>query len=326
MTPIHQLDPNQPTGHIYRGGSRIAAFRGTDTGDDLPEDWVASTVELFGVSGVGRSRLGDGSELADRIAKDPESWLGPDHVKRWGTNPALLVKLLDAGERLPVHVHPDDAFASELLQSAFGKTEAWVALGPVTARMGFVRDISEEELADWVRRQDHWAMLDALHHVELAPGDSVVVPAGTVHALDAGSFIVELQQPTDFSILLEWETFGLDGTVDGHLGLGREVALRAVDRSATADVSALIQRAGHEDALAPAADGFFRATWHHAGGRIAQGYGVVVITEGEGTLTGPTSEPIEVKAGQTLVVPWSAGELALGGSVTALVCRPPAAR
>ena len=49
-------------------------------------------------------------------------------MARFGTSTGLLVKLLDAAERLPVHAHPDRAFAREAFDSPFGKTEAWIVL------------------------------------------------------------------------------------------------------------------------------------------------------------------------------------------------------
>src|SRR5206468_3373772 len=61
--------------------------------------------------------------------------------------------------------------------------------------------------------------------------DSVLVPAGMPHAVGAGIFLIELQEPTDFSMLMEWRGFELDGRAEGHLGLGFDVALSCVDRS-----------------------------------------------------------------------------------------------
>ena len=75
-------------------------------------------------------------------------------------------------------------------------------------------------------------MLDLLEPVTVHPGDGVFVPASTPHCIDADLFLVELQEPTDFSILLEWRGFDIDGRADGHLGLGFDVALDAVRRDA----------------------------------------------------------------------------------------------
>src|SRR5439155_22539568 len=105
------LGPN-PIHGFYRGGAAIARFRGVPLDDDhAPEDWVGSTTAVFGEDTLGLSVLGDGSLLRDAVAADPEAFLGPEHVARYGADTMLLVKLLDAGERLPVHYHPADAFA-----------------------------------------------------------------------------------------------------------------------------------------------------------------------------------------------------------------------
>jgi mannose-6-phosphate isomerase len=100
------LPPNQPRRH-YRGGEAIAAFRGVGpSGGDVPEDWVGSTTTFFGEHDRGLTRLDGGSLLRDAIAADPVSFLGADHERAFGAQPELLVKLLHAGQRLPVHVHP----------------------------------------------------------------------------------------------------------------------------------------------------------------------------------------------------------------------------
>ena len=119
-----RLPPNQ-LHRFYRGGARIAGLRGSSHSDErAPEDWVGSVTTTFGSSEQGLSRLEDGRILAAAVAEDPESFLGPGR----GADPALLVKLLDAGERLPVHFHPDRGFARERLGSPYGKSEAWIVV------------------------------------------------------------------------------------------------------------------------------------------------------------------------------------------------------
>ncbi len=51
---------------------------------------------------------------------------------------------------------------------------------------------------------------------------------GWSHAIESGIFVLELQEPTDLSILLEWDGFAVDGDKDGHLNLGFDVALDAL--------------------------------------------------------------------------------------------------
>jgi len=72
-------------------------------------------------------------------------------------------------------------------------------------------------------------MLAATNRVPVSAGDTVLCPAGTPHAIGAGVLIVELQEPTDLSVLLEWRGFPL-GPDDAALGLPMEEALACVTR------------------------------------------------------------------------------------------------
>jgi mannose-6-phosphate isomerase len=134
---------------------------------------------------------------------------------------------------------------------------------------------------------------------------------------------VEVQEPTDFSVLLEWRGFEIDGSTAGHLGLGFDVALDALDRSEWSPerVATLVSRS---DRLAPAADGYFRAERLHGGATLDPGYSVVVVLHGSGALSGGGQTVHSITAGQTWVTPFSAGELELTGRVEVVRCRPPA--
>src|SRR4029453_7065552 len=201
----------------------------------LPEEWVGAATAAFGSDGEGLTHLEAGRTLREAIHSDPEGFLGRRHAEAYGGDPALLVKLLHAGERLPVHCPPDRDFARHPLGCPWGKTEAWVILGsdapdPVV-HLGFREDMGSGRLAELVEAQRVEALLTALNAVPVAAGDTVLVPAGMPHAIGRGVLLVELQEPTDFSVLLEWEGFAIDGRADGHLGLGFDVALACVDRA-----------------------------------------------------------------------------------------------
>ncbi len=161
--------------------------------------------------------------LKDAVNADPSGWLGEKHVQRFGVSTEVLVKLLDPDQRLPVHYHPDQKFAKDKLHLNHGKTEAWIILeAPAGARvgLGFKKQMDKSEIAQLVKAHNSEALLDSLVFKEVKPGDAVFVPAGVAHAIEAGIFVLELQEPTDLSILLEWDGFAVDGDKDGHLNLG----------------------------------------------------------------------------------------------------------
>jgi mannose-6-phosphate isomerase len=330
MNHIIRLTHNQPNGKFYRGGAKIRAFRGdASAGDRVPEDWVGSTTTLFAEDTVGLSMLPDGRMLRDAVTADPVRWLGADHVARYGADTMLLVKLLDAGERLPVHCHPSREFAHAHLQKQHGKAEAWCVLDGGQVRLGFHREVSREELVGWVATQDTEAMLAAMHLIDVLPGDSVFVPAGLPHALGEGVFVVEVQEPEDMSILLEWKGFQVDGPRDGNLGLGIDTVLDAVDRRGwqAEEIAGLVVRAGHRSGtLAAASSAFFRAERLTVTDRteLDAGFSVIIVLEGTGRLSCPDDE-LQVRAGDTVLVPFAAGDLVLNGRLTLIRCRPPAA-
>ncbi|MGO9658990.1 MAG: class I mannose-6-phosphate isomerase [Acidimicrobiales bacterium] len=337
MRPI-ELGPNQPR-QFYLGGQAIAELRGVGEGDGFrPEDWVGSATPRFGMEEDGLSSLPDGRYLRDALEADPDGWLGPEHVKYFGASPALLVKLLDAGQRLPVHLHPDRSFAYRHLGSRHGKTESWVVLGargadPVVY-LGWSRDVETAELLRWVSDQDTTAMLGQLHKLEVKPGDAVLVPAGTPHAIGEGVFAVELQEPTDFSIMIEFKGFDLD-PAGGELGLGREVALSCLRKKAfsAGDIDGL-RRHGKvnsgteggsvQDVMPGAADPYFRAQRVFGGDAVslAASFAVVVVLSGQGSLEGD-GWTVPVKRGNTFVVPFAAGAVGVTGGVELLRCLPP---
>lgn len=315
MRPI-ELPPNLQH-HFYAGGPRIAALRGLEIdADRTPEEWIGAVSAMFGQPERGLSRLADGTLLRDAVAADPAAYLGPEHLARYGVDPGLLVKLLDAGQRLPVHFHPGRAFAREALDSARGKTEAWIILEAdhgATVHLGWSRAVEREEVREWMRAQDAAAMLAAMHELPVSAGDAIFVPAGTAHAIGAGILLVELQEPTDFSILLEWEGFQLTEE-QAHLGLGWDRALEALDRGPGGEPE---QSAG----LPAAADPYFRAECPTAGMALDPGFSILVGLAGSGTLATEGGD-VPFGRGSAVLVPYAAGAGELRGDVSAIRCRP----
>jgi mannose-6-phosphate isomerase len=329
------LGANTPQ-RFYRGGERILAFRGLPTPADFdgrrPEDWLGSTTRLFAEGGDGLSVLPDGQVLADVLAVEPQAWLGQEHVVRHGADPGLLVKLLDAAERLPVHSHPDRDFATRHLGCAHGKTEAWLVVEAQPGAqvwLGFRRQLAGGELAQAVAAQDD-GLLALLNPLEVTRGDAVLVPAGQPHAIGPGVMVVELQEPTDFSVMLEHQRFGLDPD-HAWLGLGPDLALQSVATAplTDAELDALRtrwdDRPGLAEALPAQAAPYFTAQVADASGgpvRLDAGFAVLVAVAGEGSLVPDSGAPLAIASGQVLLVPYAAGRLVVEGPVTVLRCSP----
>jgi mannose-6-phosphate isomerase len=327
------LPPNQ-LHRFYKGGARIAALRSSGVDDPYaPEEWIASMASPFGEPGVGLGVLPNGTSLPDAIAADPEGFLGREHVERFGADVAVLIKLLDSGERLPVHFHPNDDFARAHLGSRYGKTEAWIILE--TARdaavhVGWREPVDLDQVKKWVDAQDASGMLAALHRLPVSPGATLFVPAGTPHAIGEGILLAELQQPTDFSVLMEWEGLAIDGPAVGHLGLGFDLALDALDLSAwtqddiARNTSGRGRDASGTERLFPSgADLFFRAERIRPDSTPLEAeFSVLLVAEGVVTVAGD-GWSVDAARGEAWLVPFGAGECTLEGDGLVIRCLPP---
>ena len=135
-----------------------------------------------------------------------------DALAAWGqTAPDILVKLIDARDKLSLQVHPDDAYAQAHHQSP-GKTEMWYVLDAepgASLICGFEREMTTEQFAAHIA---NGTADKAVAHFPVKAGDVFFIPAGTVHAIGAGILIAEVQQNSDITYRVwDWGRVGADG-------------------------------------------------------------------------------------------------------------------
>lgn len=122
----------------------------------------------------------------------------------------ILIKLLDARERLSVQVHPP-LHMSEALGGE-PKTEMWYfadALPGANIYAGLKRGVTREEFERLLREG---RVEEALHVIPVESGDSIFIPSGRLHAIGQGNVIVEVQQNSDTTYrVFDWNRSGLDG-------------------------------------------------------------------------------------------------------------------
>ena len=122
----------------------------------------------------------------------------------------LLVKLLDARERLSVQVHPPQHLAAAL--GGEPKTEVWYFLDALPgARIyaGLKNGVTREEFESALRTG---GVERTLHEIPVATGESIFIPSGRLHAIGEGNVIVEVQQNSDTTYrVFDWNRMGLDG-------------------------------------------------------------------------------------------------------------------
>ncbi|MDT8715677.1 class I mannose-6-phosphate isomerase [Clostridium sp. 19966] len=174
------------------GGRELAKF-----GKDLPEGIVAESWEISGhPDGEGIVANGEykGISLTALIKKLGRDLVGYKLEEKDVEKFPLLIKLIDANDRLSVQVHPEDEYAQVHENGEYGKNEMWYiveakegakivyGVKPGTTRESFAKAVKEDRIED------------CLNYIEVKTGDAVNIPAGLVHAIGAGILIAEIQQ------------------------------------------------------------------------------------------------------------------------------------
>lgn len=163
----------------------------------LAESWECST-HSDGISIV-KSGIFAGKNLKDVLREHPE-FLGT-HPKTKDEIP-ILIKFIDAREKLSVQVHPNDEYALEHENGSLGKTEMWYVVDAKPGAelvYGFYRDVDRETVQ---KSLEKGTIEKYLQKVKVKKDDIFYIEAGTVHAIGAGILIAEIQQNSNLTYRL----------------------------------------------------------------------------------------------------------------------------
>ena len=192
------------------GGSQIIPFKHLQ----LHTPHVGESWEISDVSGdesvVSEGAL-SGKKLSEVISLYKEQLLGKKVFQAHGVHFPLLIKFIDAQQDLSVQVHPDDAL-SQSRGFRNGKTEMWYVLeASEGAKLlsGFSQRIDK---AEFIRRSNDGTISDVIASHPIHHGDCFFIPAGQVHAIGSGIFLIEIQQTSDVTYrIYDYNRKGLDG-------------------------------------------------------------------------------------------------------------------
>ena len=199
-----------------------------------PEEWVASSVKAIQKNAAseheGISKICGQELYFDELLRTHRQEMLGDR-----TELGVLVKILDSAIRLPAQAHPDPAFSRKYFHSGHGKTESWVILDTrpgAAIYFGFLPGITRAEFERAIEDSvsDRRAMERVMCRIPVQKGDVFLVPPKTIHAIGAGCLLLEVQEPTDFTIQPEHlcGDYHLDD-FEMYLGLPKEQALTCFD-------------------------------------------------------------------------------------------------
>lgn len=356
-----KLVPNQIRAE---GGREIERFRGQSHPHDTQngaEAWIGSVTRANGVTpenpNLGCSEVwlpnGERRYLFEAISQAPEQVLGLEHMKHFGQELGILIKMLDAKAPFILQCHPSRQAARELWNSAYGKEECWHVLSvrgdasqPPHILLGFKPGITRERFEAAYRLGDMKTLMALCHSIEVKPGETYFVPAGMPHALGSGCFVVEIQEPSDLTAvpisqneLIAFRTHanpaGVFPRMDDELYEHRMLSSfdytgysleRMLEMTRSKNRVLGISDWGREELLIGAEHTpyFLCTRWFVHGNVTLPPSGDIrigLVTDGEGEMTCDEGK-LSVCEGTEVFFPWNVPGLRLRGDLTMILCQP----
>ncbi len=322
MTKLYPLKLEPKLSQKLWGGGGLADFLRIEDGGDEPlgEVWL--------VYADNRVTNGDlmGKTLADVAEAHGADLLGTLSAERYGAQFPLLAKFIGADKPLSIQVHPDDTYAKEHEAGSgyLGKTEAWVILAAeddATIIWGFKDEMTEEE----VRRAIQEERLEPhLNVVPIQTGDVIYNPAGTLHAIGAGTLLFEIQQSSDLTYRLY--DYGRRDASGSARELHVDKALDVLDLTAGERAKVKSEPLSENKTQLLRAEHFAAERWQVSGEQREEvretSLEILTAVEGEVTLRAGAEE-VSLSKGETAVLPASLGEYVLSGDGVVIRCYVP---
>lgn len=292
---------------VVWGGEKIAPFKGIETEQhNIGESW-----ELSGVKD-NESVIANGPLAGKNIAELCEEYkgelLGEKVYAKTGAEFPLLIKFIDARDDLSIQVHPNDELAAVRHNGSKGKTEMWyVVQADKNAHLmsGLSATITPDEYA--ARIADN-TITEVLHDYNVEKGDIFFLPAGRIHSIGTGCFIAEIQQTSNITYrIYDFGRVGLDGK---PRELHTELSKAAIDYSVLDDYKTHYTEKKNEENEVVSCEYFTTSLFDLSEPFTRDMSGldsfmIVICTEGKGTLADNNGNSVDIKQGETVLLPAS---------------------
>jgi len=207
------------------GGTRLRdSLHKGGASDKCGESWEISAIQ-GDISVVSNGFLA-GNNLQDLIEIYMGDLVGEKIYEQFGIEFPLLVKFIDANDKLSIQVHPDDERAMKK-HNAYGKTEMWyIVEAEKEAQLisGFNRILNQQSYLDFFNQN---RLVEIMNFEPAGSGDVFFTPAGRVHAILSGILLAEIQQTSDITYrIYDWDRTDAEGK---SRELHTDLALDALD-------------------------------------------------------------------------------------------------
>lgn len=294
------------------GGDKIIPFKHLSTVmENVGESW-----EISGVKDNETIASGDGRSLNQLVRDMKDRLVGEANYQRFGDEFPLLIKFIDARQDLSIQVHPTDEIAHRQGRER-GKTEMWYVMdSEPDAKLynGLKLQITPEQYKQMVADD---TICDALAQYSVKEGDCFFIPAGRIHAIGAGCFLVEIQQTSDVTYrIYDFKRKDKDGN---YRQLHTQEASESINYTVLDDYRTHYQPRTNESQLLVECPYFNTAVYDLTEAMTIDyseldSFVILIGMKGEGTLT-IDGETVAFSAGETILIPASAQEVRTEGTI-----------
>jgi mannose-6-phosphate isomerase len=282
----------------------------------LPKTLIWGT-EIWQISGVpGSETMCNGQSINEIVKKEKARLVGEANYQRFGDEFPLLIKFIDAKKDLSIQVHPTDETARRQ-GKPHGKTEMWYVLesAPDAALYnGLKMQLSPEQYEEMVANK---TICDALAKYVVKEGDCFFIPAGRIHAILSGCYLVEIQQTSDITYrIYDYDRRDKDGNLRQ---LHTKEAAESIDYTVYADYQTHYTPKKNEGQQLIDCSYFTTAVYDLTEPMTLDyseldSFVALIGLKGEGALTIDGEEAV-LHAGETIVVPACAKEVSVSGTI-----------
>lgn len=315
------------------GGDKIIPFKHLDTITQhlIPNTQIGESWEISGVNGsetIVANGPHKGKYLNQLVSELKGKLVGEGNYQRFGNEFPLLIKFIDACKDLSIQVHPNDEVARRH-GKPHGKTEMWYCLGRQEDKEASKQDIGQvtpclyNGLKKSMTPEEYKAMVDndtitdALACFEAYEGEVFYIPAGRIHAIGTGCFVLEIQQTSDVTYrIYDYKRMDKNGN---YRELHTQLASESIDYAVYNDYRIDYTPVKNEGTPIISCPHFTTAIYDLTEPMTLDysdldSFVILIAVKGAGTIA-DKNERMDFKEGDTILLPATTKEININGEV-----------
>ena len=231
----------------------------------------------------------------------------------------LLIKLIDAKDKLSIQVHPDEEYANKR-HNKHGKNEMWYVMdtyGDAKLLIGLKENVTKEDLKKAIDNKEN--IEDMFNYFDIKKGDAFYIPSGCIHAILGNVIIAEIQTPSDVTYrLYDWNRVDKNGKsrelhIEDSFNVIKNInafSLKSSKNNKIKTYTLEINTVFTND--------YFTTEEYIINGDYSsktneESFEIIIVLEGDGTIESSVNS-VDLKIGKTVLVPASLGDYTIKSS------------